>query len=395
MILQYFSQCLFTYFRDVNRNKFTGLWSNYLNRVVFNRNQDIRRIDSLYNKHFRIAYNVYTPKFDVKNGKPDSETYEGYYLNTFIDKYKLTTNLIFANNSWGLPDPVTNTWNGIVGVVGYDQAEFGVGYISYTFQRESFTPYSTHLGVEASVWVSKYPGKRSPVDNIVKVFDRYTWFALLGSIVLTSFALLGIVNTLRSLGFKQPDNILVLLTPIAILNAEPMPEWFLFSRTRVYSGSIFMLTYALFSTLVVFAFSSNLRAILLSPSYEVPIDTSRQIAENKMYTAVNPGAAWHYKYLLTSSDPYRVRMMERPLFIKDQEERCTVAPQRKDTVCLGDKENVLNYVKNNPIFPKNQPFFYFSKEKIRPYFYSWVVQKNLFWREHINQHILICHQGLQ
>ena len=33
---------------------------------------------------------------------------------------------------------------------------------------------------------------------------------------------------------------------------------------------------------------------------------------------MNPGAAWHYKYLLTSPDPYRNQMMERPLFIKDQ-----------------------------------------------------------------------------
>ncbi|XP_023332894.1 uncharacterized protein LOC111704780 [Eurytemora carolleeae] len=248
------------------------------------------------------------------------------------------------------------------------------------------------IDLEASVWVSKYPGKRSPVDNIIKVFDRYTWFALLGSLALTSLVLFVIVNVLRSLGFKQPDNVLVLLAPFSILNAEPMPEWFLISNKRVYSGSILMMTFALFSTLVIFAFSSNLRAILLSPNYEVPIDTSRQIAEKKMYVALSPGGAWHYNYLLTSSDPDRVDMMDRVLFISDREERCTIAPQEKTNVCLGDKESTLNFVKNNPIFPKNKPILYFSKEQIRPYFYGWVVQNNSIWTEIVNNHILLGHQ---
>ncbi|XP_023322772.1 uncharacterized protein LOC111697116 [Eurytemora carolleeae] len=84
------------------------------------------------------------------------------------------------------------------------------------------------------------------------------------------------------MGFKQPDGILVLLLPISLLNAESMPDWFLFNKKRIFSGSIIILTWALASTLFTFAFSCNLREILLSQPYEIPPDTAAEIARRQM-----------------------------------------------------------------------------------------------------------------
>ena len=75
------------------------------------------------------------------------------------------------------------------------------------------------------------------------------------------------------------------------------------------------------------------RAILLAPSYQIPIDTSTQIAENKMVclkkknpqtccndlifksVVLQARESLHLNYFLTSPVPAQVKMMENVVFV--------------------------------------------------------------------------------
>ncbi|XP_023331264.1 uncharacterized protein LOC111703537 isoform X2 [Eurytemora carolleeae] len=390
LILSTYSNKL-TYW-DMHKQCFEGVWSTYYSTVWFNSTKKNTEINSFQKQKIRVGYNNFYPKFEYKHNRINVTTYEGYYLQTYLEKYQLHPVFDYANFSWGNLNTTTGKWNGVVGMVGYDKADLGVCYISYTRDRAAFVTYTSQIEVEATHFVSKFPGIKSYMDNIVKVFDVYTWLAILGSLILATIVLLAITKVLKELGFKQPDCVLTLLMPLSLLNAEGMPDCFLFRRKRVFSGSFLLMTWALACTLLTFAFSSNLRSILLAPSYDIPVDTSAQIVERRMSLILAPGENWNYEYFSTSSNLAQVKMLENIVFIKDVEDSMRASYQQKSLIFLGHEEVILGLTKNNPEYPENKPSFYFSKELIRPYYYGWIVEKNSKWMAHINRHILLGQQ---
>ena len=47
--------------------------------------REIKSLISLINKiGYRVAWNLYMPRFQLKEGKADIKTSEGYYLQTFL-----------------------------------------------------------------------------------------------------------------------------------------------------------------------------------------------------------------------------------------------------------------------------------------------------------------------
>ena len=64
-------------------------------------------------------YNNYG-KFWYSDDKDiDITTYEGYVMNTLVEKYQAKTSFINAKYKWGSIDKTTGLWNGGVGNVGF------------------------------------------------------------------------------------------------------------------------------------------------------------------------------------------------------------------------------------------------------------------------------------
>ncbi|XP_023322371.1 glutamate receptor 3 [Eurytemora carolleeae] len=311
----------------------------------------------------------------------------------------LRTEFTDAQFTWGTFNPETNLWTGVVGQVGYGLADVGVTYISYTLERGQFISYSSPVGTDISNWVSKFPGESSPSLNIVKVFDVPSWIAIWVSTLIVSIVLLAVVSLATLQGYKQPDRVMVLLLPVAMLNAEEMPDWFKIKDSRFWSGSILLITWALCSSLIGFFFSCNLRAIMMKPSYENAIDTSENIyRENKVIHVMD--SSWEYDFLVNSPDPWQVKAMQNAEQYSNSEgddEISMIKSVLKNTerVILNSKDNILYIMKEFKVLQEEfpGPMFYFSKEEVRPYYTGWVLQKGSKWEEELNQHILISHQA--
>ncbi|XP_023337219.1 uncharacterized protein LOC111708160 [Eurytemora carolleeae] len=379
-------------YRDLFGQIYEGAWIPFRETVVFKLDSE-NKMDQCLNHNIRIAYNNYEPMLKYNDNKLDLATYEGYFLHAFIERYELMTEFIFANDSWGVKNTSTGTWPfGVVSLVGFGHADLGTGFISYSSERLELISYTHPVGLDDVRWITKFPGKKSPMNNIIKVFDRYTWIGIIVSTVTASIVLLGVVNILRNLGFKQPDNISAALIPLSLMNAEPMPDWFLVSTTRVYSGSILMLVWGLCSAVLTYAFSGNLRAMVLTPAFETPIDTAQQIVENNLMAQMGP-TDLVYSILNSSSNPWQVAVLDNTIPWTDWSERIEMT-QSGVVVTYGTEDYFLNSVKKDPTLSKmKSPVFYVSKEAIRVYYAGWILQKNSKWQNFLDNHILICNQA--
>ena len=74
--------------------------------------------------------------------------------------------------------------------------------------------------MEAEVkWVSKAPSKKTSATNLLDIFDTTSWILIFASMLLVSCAQ---IATYYLFGNK-PDISLLILTPLAMFNAEAMP----------------------------------------------------------------------------------------------------------------------------------------------------------------------------
>ncbi|XP_023326038.1 glutamate receptor U1 isoform X2 [Eurytemora carolleeae] len=300
------------------------------------------------------------------------------------EKYQLQT--IFKNgyDAPGTFNPRTGKWQGVIGMVGYDEVDLGVGAYARTVERSTFVEFTFVLHTpEYNGWVTKYPEKTAASENLSKVFDKYTWIAILISVISTSIAMLVVSKVLKNLGFKQPDSVIVSLIAFSLLNAEGMPDWFLISKKRVYSGSIMLMTWALACSLLTFGFSSNLRAILLSPSYEPFMDSSFQIAERGMTLVWNTKYNAILDYMRSSPNPSVSEIMKTIVYVTSEDDVSEIIAEK-------GLKNLVFYT--NELIPDIPFKEYESKEVISSKGSGHVIQKNSKWQEIIEYHILI---GLQ
>ncbi|XP_023338523.1 uncharacterized protein LOC111709146 [Eurytemora carolleeae] len=202
-------------------------------------------------------------------------------------------------------------------------------------------------------------GDRMETINCDGVQDRnpFTPIKFMGCLVFASITILVVSNVLKYLNFEQPDNVIMVMMPFSLLNAEGMPDWFTFGQKKVISGSILLIVWALASALLTFAFSSNLRAILLSPVMETFADTSAQIVE------------------------------------KNLEEGIQVALQEKNVVLLSSNYQVM--LEQIWLRMNKSILFHFSRqEELTPAKYkAMILGRNFVWNEVFDLHVLICYQA--
>ena len=72
---------------------------------------------SLQGQTLHVGYNNYAPFFHVRDVSPEHGYVEEIYLETFLGQHRVSAHFSSANTTWGSLDPVTGTWNGVVGMV--------------------------------------------------------------------------------------------------------------------------------------------------------------------------------------------------------------------------------------------------------------------------------------
>ncbi|XP_023330167.1 uncharacterized protein LOC111702646 [Eurytemora carolleeae] len=376
-------------YRNANGHFFKGIWSNSLSTLLMKK---VPPFSS--DPPFRVTWNIYMPRFELSDGKADVRTSEGYYLQTFIERRKLNVEYLYMNGAFGAADRKTGIWNGAVGVVGYGEAELGVSFIGYTIERMNFALYSTPVGEFSIKWVSKYPGRVGSRYNLAEVFDVNTWIATVCSIVGSSLVLVFLVQVRKWQGFRpKQDNVLILLTPMSLItnNGAPEPDLFATKTGRVLSGSILILFWALVSFLLVSAFSCNLSAVLMRPTFEAPIESSQQIVEQKK--VIISSIRGYIPYILGfSSNPWDKILLEtnKQELILTPGFNDVLRNIQKDQVFYLGEDFALHLTK---LQGRKSPLLYFGKETIRPYYTGWIMENGSRWEKDVNMHIMQCNQA--
>ena len=126
--------------------------------------------------------------------------------------------------------------------------------------------------------------KLSPILNILTILHPYVWLSLLVSLMALSWAFLLIYrvykNSIPHAKLSCPNNDrdnfeFFLLTFASVTEPDPLP-WF---TPRAYAGKLLVAVWVLSILIVNMAFNSNLRATLLRPNLERPINSMEDVLD--------------------------------------------------------------------------------------------------------------------
>lgn len=249
-------------------------------------------------------------------------------------------------------------------------------------------------------WVTKAPEKKSSATNLLRIFDKTSWGLTFFSMLVVSLSLVVAYRVGTYYGMKPNDVCSTIFVPLAMLNAEGFPrETTVQSRnffSRGFSQNCILLNWSVFGMVLVFCFLCNLRAMILKPQMEAPIDTTKDLILSGTTPIVIAGF-WQ-DYLLTS-----VNLWERKAgasdFIQqnsgDTEHHLKSKVQKDGThAAISQPEEIAYAVKHDPWYKnKQKPVFHFSKESLRPYYIGWVTGKLSPWKKIVDQHIGIILQA--
>ena len=328
--------------------------------------QDSQRI-------LRIAYNEAPPFFDVIDSKSDMDTMEAVHVDTFLEKHGLVAEWHDAKGTWGSQD-LNGTWNGVVGKVGYSICDVGVSIISYTMARGSFIDYSHPVCVDAMKWISKPPEKLPPATNIIRIFDKTSWLLIFISMLATSLMLLIASRAGLSYGVGTSDITSILLTPFQTLNAESLPGWFSRRATRGilspgFTGNYLLLMWTVMGSLISMAFLCNIRAMLMKPVFQKPIDSTEDILTVGKIPINDVESSFWPEYLKTSSNKWERLAGETGYSVKSIAERNRALVEKvyeADThVYLASPVQSLTFLNLKYFKHKDRPIFHISRERLR------------------------------
>ena len=169
-------------------------------------------------------------------------------------------------------------------------------------------------------WISKSPGKLSPATNLIRIFDHQSWSLIGISILSVSVALFMIHKIGQSYGVKSGlDNFLIVMFPISTLIGENLSEGFRKNKKKKekkneksffspgFAGNGLLLVWNAMALIITMAFLCNIRAILLKPVYEPPIDTTEDIFKLGKIPIINYKSSFWWKYFQTSSNTWERR----------------------------------------------------------------------------------------
>ena len=240
-------------------------------------------------------------------------------------------------------------------------------------------------------WVSKAPSKKTSATSILGIFDTTSWILLFASMLLVSCAL---IATYYLCGDK-PDIVLMILTPLAMFNAEAMPVDVEKKNKQKSRGdftlNFLFLNWSVLGMILVFCFQCNLRAMILKPSLENPIDATKDIVLKGKTPIIVSGLFTNL--METSSNQWHreareiAQVIPNPTFIKKNLE--TVVLQDGTHSVMASPPEIAYALKDQ----KNSPALHFSKENIDFYYISWVTAKQSPWKNILDDHIGLIQQA--
>ena len=194
--------------------------------------------------------------------------------------------------------------------VGYGEADLGITNIWYLPSRQSVVDYSVSVGDTAMKWISKPPEKLTPVTNIIRTFDSYSWL-MIGVSIISFIVSWFIVSRLGQTYGVQPhlDNVLFLILPLGIITADFLPQCFRGGNVKQnktffspgFAGNGLLLLWIVSAGFISMAFQSNIRAILMIPSYEEPVDSTDDLLRLGKIPIIGPEGGYWREYLLGSA----------------------------------------------------------------------------------------------
>ena len=141
---------------------------------------------------------------------------------------------------------------------------------------------------------------------------------------------------------------------------------------------------------LVFCFLCNLRAMILKPTMEKPIDTTQDLVlEGK--TPIIVAGLWT-NYMATSPNQWHRKANDIALILPNPAlvvENFETLVQQAGTHSVMASPNEIAYALKGR---KKSPAIHFSKEKIKPYYSSWVTYKQSPWKDILDYHIGIMQQ---
>ena len=172
----------------------------------------------------------------------------------------------------------------------YNRSDVGVSSIGVTASRNTVIDYTFPLCPNLNRWMTRAPGKLSPIVNLIKTLDVGGWLFTFISIVAVSVALFIVLRV----GNYDVEMGQILMEPIGMLTGESMPNWFEKKKSR--AGKFILLNWSVMGMVIMFCFTCNFRAILMKSDYEQPIDTTEQLVQSGMTVHLRDGT-WHPSYL--------------------------------------------------------------------------------------------------
>ena len=113
-------------------------------------------------------------KYPVKpNMKYWSVAWEWEIQAIFFKSNNITPHWINCNYTWGwLVDYTTNQWNGAVGLIQRDEADYAIYGFSGTYPRSKVAAFSPGIDYNPKHWLTRYPLELSPMWNLLGLFTK-------------------------------------------------------------------------------------------------------------------------------------------------------------------------------------------------------------------------------
>ena len=207
-----------------------------------------------------------------------------------------------------------------------------------------------------------------------------TWLLILVSMFTVSLMLVLASCLGLQYGVGTRDIVTLLLTPFQTLNAESLPTWFTTKSDKVspsffskgFSGNLLLLIWAVMGSLLAMAFMSNIRAMLLKPVYENPIDSTKDIFKaGKIPMNGRDGGYWA-EFLKVSANPWERLAFEKGITWVNRDTDHLERLMREEVysygthVVLRNPEAIAHTLNIDDFFKeKPLPIFHASKERIR------------------------------
>ena len=264
-------------------------------------------------------------------------------------------------------------------------SDIGLTCIGYTTERATFIDYTVPVFENVFKWASKTPEKTTAATNLITIFDKTSWILAFLSLVLVSCCLVAANKLELFFGGKEVDTVSLILAPFAMLNAEAMPVEKKKNSKCGYARNLILLLWSVMGMVLVFCFLCNLRAVILKPTMENPIDTTEDLVRNGITPILNSGL--QPEYMATSGNEWH-RKAEQIAFIihnpaLQKEYLMNVVQQDGTHSVLSVPYLVAYFLKDQ----KSSTAIHFSKENIQPYYIGWVTAKQSPWKKILDNHI--------